>query len=85
MNNYYKLNSNEEHPSLTNYGITEKNIGFNDCTIQLYQDIIEKVKTVKTLHEVVRKFRRVDDNIYDSIFGVCYKFVRKLTDFLPYN
>ena len=37
---------------------------------------------LKTLHELVRKLNKVDDNTQKFTYGVCSIFIRKLTQYL---
>ena len=40
----------------------------------------EKFDNLKDLHQLVRKFNKIDDNTGDSTYGICSDFIIKLTD-----
>ena len=67
----YELNANKEHPpTLTNHYITDKSTNHNDFSTKLYQDMIQKMKQVQNMHELVIIVNKVYDNNHDSTYGV---------------
>ena len=74
------LDSSEYIPDLTNHEISKSNIKCDICTTQLWNYIL-KTEILKQLNILVKALNKINNEPGYCIFGVCNKFIRKLTDY----
>ena len=75
------LDSSEDTPNFTNHEISESNMRCNIFIGELCKDISKIFELLKELNVLVRYLNKIDNRHGEYIFGVCKKFIRKLTDY----
>ena len=67
------LYSSEYINKFTNRDISESNIKCENCTIQLRNDTLAKIRLLKELHIIVKALNKIDNEPGYCIFGFCKK------------
>ena len=75
------LDSSEDTPNFTNHEISESNMRCKIFIGELCKDISKIFELLKELNVLVRYLNKIDNRHGEYIFGVCKKFIRKLTDY----
>ena len=65
------LDSSEDTPNFTNYGISDSNMRCDICIRELWHDMFKKIELLEQLHYLVRAFKKIDKRPGEEIFGVC--------------
>ena len=74
------FDSSEEITHLNNHDISYKNMRCGDCIKELWDDMSRKMKKLKELHALVKALNKNFKVPGKEKFGVCKKFIIKLTD-----
>ena len=76
-----RFDSSEEITHFNNQDISYKNMIFGDCIKELWDDMSRKMKVLKELHAILKALNNNFKFPDEETFGVCKKFITKLTDY----
>ena len=76
------FDSSEEITHFNNNDISYKNMRCADCIKELWDYMWRKMKILKELHALVKALNNKFKFPGEETFGVCKKFITKLTDYL---
>ena len=75
------FDSSEEITHFNNHDISYKTMRCGDCIKELWDDMSRKIVILKELHAIVKALNKNFKVPGEETFGVCKKFITKLTDY----